>query len=68
MAEPITLRDLADAWHVVTLLGLTSPTAATVTDATAVLLIALALQRHQIRPALTLAATTTVSLAAATLL
>lgn len=53
------LRDLADAWHLVTALGLTSPQAAYATDAVTLLLAGLALRRGHHRAAATLTAACT---------
>lgn len=64
----IELRDLADAWHLVTLLGLTSPAAAHVTDAVAALLAVSAWRQRHHRSAATLTATTAATGAAAYLL
>jgi hypothetical protein len=53
------LRDLAEAWHAVTLLGLTSPQAAIATDVLTLLLAGLAIRRGHHRTAATLTAATT---------
>ena len=64
----LELRDLADAWHLVTLLGLTSPTAAHLTDAVAAVLVAAAWRQRHLRPAATLSVTTVGTAAVAYLL
>lgn len=55
------LRDLADAWHLCVLLGLTSPTATLVTDSIGAVLAVAALTQGQIRPAATLTTATAAS-------
>lgn len=67
MPEQITLRDLADAWHCCAALGITSPTAAVVTDGFAGLLAAVSLLQGHRRPAVTLAATAAASASVAAL-
>jgi hypothetical protein len=54
----LELRDLADGWHLCVALGLTTPTAARLTDAVAALLVVAAWHAGHHRPAVTLAATT----------
>jgi hypothetical protein len=54
-------RDLADAWHLCALLGLTSPTAALVADSVAALLTLAALTQGHLRPACTLTIATAAS-------
>ncbi|MFI1889839.1 hypothetical protein [Streptomyces jumonjinensis] len=63
-----TLRDLADAWHACAALGLTSPTAAVLTEGYGLLFAAIALAAGRTRPALTVTATTTITLAASHLI
>lgn len=58
MTASLQLRDLADGWHLCVALGLTTPTAAHLTDAVAALLVVAAWHAGHHRPAATLAATT----------
>lgn len=55
--ETDVLRDIADGWHLCAALGLTSPTAAHITDGSGALLAALTLLAGHRRPAATLSAT-----------
>ncbi|MEU6376788.1 hypothetical protein [Streptomyces sp. NPDC046909] len=56
-APTITLRDLAEAWHLCAAFGLTSPAAAHLADGSGALLATLALLAGHRRPAATLSAT-----------
>ncbi|MER7046754.1 hypothetical protein [Streptomyces jumonjinensis] len=57
-----TLRDLADAWHACAVLGLLNPTAAVLTEGYGLMFAALSLAAGRTRPALTVAAGTTLAL------
>ncbi|MFD7016099.1 hypothetical protein [Streptomyces sp. NPDC059928] len=59
----LELRDLADGWHLCIALGLTTPAAARLTDALAVLLVVAAWHAGHHRPAVSLAATTALTAA-----
>ncbi|MFE4874776.1 hypothetical protein [Streptomyces sp. NPDC056682] len=59
----LQLRDLADGWHLCVALGLTTSTAAHLTDALAALLVVAAWHAGHHRSAVTLAATTVSSAA-----
>lgn len=64
----VTLRDIADGWHLCVVAGLASPAAATISDSLAGLLALLAVFHGHRRPAVTLTATTCASLLASTLI
>lgn len=68
MNDTDVLRDITNAWHLCVLAGLTTPAAATATEATAAVLAATALTHGQARPAATLAATALASLLASSLI
>ena len=68
MSDQITLRDVADGWHLCALLGLAAPTATAVADAIGALLAVAALAAGHTRPAATLTATTAATAIAATLI
>lgn len=57
MTDTDVLRDLADGWHLCAALGLTSPTAAHITDGSSLLVAAVAMAAGRHRPAATLTAT-----------
>lgn len=62
------LRDIADGWHLCSVLGLTGHHAALVADSTGALVAAIALLAGHRRPAATLAATSCATWIASTLL
>lgn len=62
------LRDIADAWHLCTALGLTGHHAALAADGSGALVAAIALLGGHRRPALTLTASSCVSWLASTLI
>jgi hypothetical protein len=62
------LRDIADAWHLCTALGLTSDHAAMAADGSGALVAAIALLGGHRRPALTLTASSCLSWLASTLI
>jgi hypothetical protein len=62
------LRDITDGWHLRAALGLTSPTAAGITDSLGALLALTALTFGHRRPATTLTATSAASAIAAVLI
>ncbi|QCX81070.1 hypothetical protein C9F11_37435 [Streptomyces sp. YIM 121038] len=68
MSDTTVLRDVADAWHLCVLAGTTSPTAAALTEALALLLAITAATYGHHRPAATLTAATTASALAAHLI
>lgn len=62
------LRDITDGWHLCAALGLTSPTAAHITDGTGALIATAALLAGHRRPAATLSATSCATWIASTLI
>ncbi|MGW0795938.1 hypothetical protein [Streptomyces sp. NPDC002692] len=64
----VTVSDIADAWHLCVLAGLTTPAAAACTDGVAVIVALVAIARGYQRPAATLSATAAASAVAVTLL